>query len=135
MTKQQRRKDNEKGFKRVRRGWRKLKGVFPAQDGPFAAFVRTLPCIVCYLRLSGGSWPPPIGFSSEAAHVGDNRGAAQKCSGRELVPLCENHHRTGQTSHHRLTARHGQAFWDHWQFDRDDIVRKVNELYEKWRAA
>lgn len=63
---------------------------------------------------------------TEVAHVGE-RGLGQKCSDRETVPLCAEHHRTGPHAHHVL----GKNFWDCHGLDRDAIIAKLNEQYRE----
>jgi hypothetical protein len=52
----------------------------PRRNARHLQFIRSLPCLVC-------------GRRAEAAHVGTNRGMAQKCSDLETCPLCQVHHR------------------------------------------
>lgn len=54
------------------------------------AFVRSLPCCICFRT-----------FGVEAAHVG-RRGMSQKCSDLDTIPLCNLHHR----EQHRIGLRH-----------------------------
>lgn len=66
-----------------------------------------------------------LGLVSEAAHVG-LRGLGSKCSDREAIPLCAEHHRIGPDSHHAL----GRYFWAHYGLDRDAIIKELNRLYD-----
>ena len=92
-------------------------------------WIRTLDCLVCYLRLFGVE----LFFSrredgvrmSEAAHVGP-RGMSQKCSDRETLPLCVEHHREGKDAHHVLQKR----FWSYHGLDRDALIAELNARYE-----
>jgi hypothetical protein len=64
--------------------------------------------------------------ATEAAYVG-KRGLSQKCPDREAIPLCKWHHTEGPESPHRL----GKRFWSVWGIDRDELVRQLQERYEK----
>lgn len=67
---------------------------------------------------------------AEVAHVGD-RGLMQKCSDRETIPLCAEHHRTGKDAHHVL----GKRFWAHHGLDRDALVAELQRRYDAEVAA
>ena len=62
---------------------------------------------------------------TEAAHIGE-RGLGHKCSDRETIPLCAEHHRTGPESHHVL----GKSFWKHHGLNKDALVKELNRFYE-----
>lgn len=66
---------------------------------------------------------------SEAAHVGE-RGLGQKCSDRETIPLCVEHHRTQPYAHHVL----GKKFWAHHGLDKEAIVAELNRLYDQEKS-
>ena len=61
----------------------------PTRDEAYRRFIRTFPCVVCQSR-----W-------TEAAHTGPH-GLGQKSDDFSCIPLCREHHRTGQRSYHRL---------------------------------
>ena len=63
---------------------------------------------------------------TEAAHVG-KRGLSQKCSDREAIPLCRNHHTDGPEAVHRI----GKIFWQHHAIDRDAIILELNRAFEQ----
>lgn len=69
----------------------------PVRDPKHLAFIRSLPCIVCF-RTRG----------IEAAHVGTGRGMGQKCSDLDTVPLCGIHHR----EQHRIGLRQFQRRYE-----------------------
>jgi hypothetical protein len=89
-------------------------------DPDFLRFARTQPCSVpgCKPGFKAG----PI----EAAHVG-RRGIGQKCSDREVLPLCARlHHQVGVKSHHAL----GKRFWVVHGLNRAVLIAELNRLYE-----
>ena len=96
---------------------RRSKGL---KDKAYLAFIGSLACLCCK------RWDTPQVTRTEVAHVGE-RGLSQKCSDRETIPLCGCHHRTGNTSHHRL----GKLFWEHHKLDRDSIIAALNQEYER----
>jgi len=121
-------------------------------DKPYLDYIRRLRCMLCYRDLltpqadaekaAHGEkiWSPrfPPKWPSEdchqqtpteAAHVGE-RGLGQKCSDRETLPLCMEHHRTGPASHHVL----GKKFWKRWGIDRDSVIAELNRIYEMEHA-
>lgn len=117
-----------KKFKAEREAWREAKGTTAERDDPdFLAWVRTLECFVCLIRGERQKTP------TEAAHLGQDRGMGQKPPDRSAGPLCHADHLEDEWSHHKATARHGQAFWDHLGLDRDTFIQTLNERYEKWR--
>lgn len=112
-----RRVANEKSNKALRRLWRVQKGRWPAEDQNYLAWIRMQPCAVCGVFRLG---------LIQAAHVGF-RGAGQKCSDREAIPLCRKHHERGELeSHHTL----GKRFWLHFGLEREQLIRGYNEAYE-----
>lgn len=91
----------------------------PVIDPAFLKFVRTQPCSVpgCKPGFKAG----PI----EAAHVG-SRGIGQKCSDRDVIPLCARlHHQVGPKSHHTL----GKSFWQAHGLNRATLIHDLNRLY------
>ena len=78
------------------------------RDVAYLRWVRGLSCAICGLTRG-----------IEAAHVGE-RGLGQKCSDRETLPLCAEHHRLGMDSHHVL----GRGFWTHWAISRILVIAK-----------
>lgn len=104
-----------KEFKKQRRAWSSLKGVAPVRDAAYLAWIRTLPCVVCLAGQISQRSP------TKASHAGE-RGLAQKCSDREAVPLCGEHHR----AQNRIGA---QWFWAFWGLDRDAIIADLQRRY------
>lgn len=110
-------------------------------DEKYKAWIRSLACAVCAIP-RGRIWSGPFGnpvktpftleqtTRTEAAHVGP-RGLGQKCSDRQTLPLCAQHHRTGKDSHHTLQKH----FWSHHNLDRDALIAELNTKYEQERAA
>jgi len=103
----------------------------PLRDPKYLAWIRTLPCVCCFIFLHGWSRREYFGRrnmagSSEAAHVGP-RGIAQKCSDLEAIPLCGFHHRTGPFAHHRLQKR----FWAYWEINRDEFIAELKARFMK----
>jgi hypothetical protein len=84
----------------------------PGRDPKYLEWIRTQCCLICH--------DGPV----EAAHVGE-RGLGQKCPDRETIPLCAEHHRTGDESHHVL----GRKFWMHHGMSRDRILLAYQERY------
>ena len=107
-------------------------------DRKYLEWIRGLPCAACagncqFCRAGVGLIPHSDGTEracdqrtrSEAAHVGD-RGLGQKCSDRETIPLCAEHHRTGPAAHHKL----GKRFWAHHRLDKAALIAELNRRYE-----
>lgn len=99
-------------------------------DRAYLEFIRRRPCVVCIRIEETSTWHEIHSRSfqltpTEAAHVGE-RGLMQKCSDRETIPLCSEHHRVDRFSHHRL----GKKFFEHYGIDRDFLIRELNAKYE-----
>jgi hypothetical protein len=97
----------------------------PPRDPSYLAWIRRQPCAVCRI------WKCPgrVVFGNiEAAHVG-LRGLGQKCSDRQVIPLCVNHHRMGIYAVHVL----GRSFWTFWKLSRVELIEEYNQQYEKER--
>ncbi len=119
-----------------------------AKDPEYLAWIRSLPCVICFwlsestrgLIYSADRegvfcrclhYPVQQDSRTEAAHVG-TRGMSQKCSDREVIPLCGHlHHREGPKSHHKL----GKRFFDHHAIDKDVLVAELNRQYETQRPT
>jgi hypothetical protein len=101
------------------------------RDREYMAWIASLPCIVCYASYYFPVWALhewPNGkecMPVEVAHVGD-RGLGAKCSDRETIPLCAQHHREGSDAVHRL----GKNFWSHHGIDRDQLVAQLQRRFE-----
>ncbi len=72
---------------------RKKKRRGPVRNWKYRAWIRTLPCAAC------GS-----NRLIEAAHTGGH-GYGQKSSDYTCIPLCAEHHRTGQHALHKIGPR------------------------------
>src|SRR5882672_9675230 len=97
-------------------------------DEAYLAFIRKRVCVACFEQLiNNPEWQSGHVQKSrtEAAHVG-LRGLSQKCSDRETIPLCREHHTEGKTSAHKL----GKNFWKYHGIDRDKLIAQLNERYE-----
>ncbi len=136
-----RRQRNERAFKAERRKLRLSKGIWPVVDEEYKEWIRHLPCLVTLSRTYGIRDPKKlVGLAilksttqraAECAHVGDNKGMAQKCGDRETIPLSAHFHRTGPHSHHVLTP--GPAFFAYHGLDRDAIISELNAKYEEMK--
>lgn len=70
-------------------------------DREYMDWIRSLPCLLCSIKVLtrwaafqihlGDCYRVPQQTRTEAAHVGQ-RGIGQKCSDRETIPLCREHH-------------------------------------------
>ncbi len=125
---------------------RKGKRRGPLRDPKYRAYIRKIPCLVCWpdfwldvaVHISRGEfgWSPTFmpgtvqKTPTECAHVG-KRGLGQKCSDYETLPLCAEHHRTGPESHHVL----GKAFWAHHGLDKEVVIAELQRLYSLERKA
>lgn len=94
------------------------------KDPTYLQFIASLPCVVCV------AWESDQRTRTTVAHVGD-RGLSQKCSDRETLPLCVDHHQEGKNAHHRM----GKNFWPHHGLDRDALIKLFQERYEQEKAA
>lgn len=106
-------------------------------DPAYLIWVKSAPCVVCWLPDEFSLvWMADVSVAgrqrsqTEVAHVGD-RGLMQKCSDRETIPLCAEHHRTGKDAHHVL----GKRFWAHHGLDRDAMVAELQRRYDAEVAA
>ena len=108
--------DRSDGCPVVKRAPLKRRAPRPQRDSDprYLAWLRTQACIICH-----------IVRYIEAAHVGA-RGLGQKCSDREAVPLCQEHHRTGAHAHHVL----GKGFWAFHHVDRQVVIAVLIARYE-----
>ncbi len=100
----------------------------------YRAWIRAKPCYICYLQVYGYFGAGEIGAvfgrqatRTEVAHIGE-RGLGQKCSDRQTMPLCNEHHQSGKDAHHGPI---GRGFWAHHGLDRDAVIRQLNEAYER----
>ena len=106
-------------------------------DKSYIKFIHTLPCaiykhprfvVVDGKKIDVTTHSTGQSTLTEAAHVGE-RGLGQKCSDREVIPLCAEHHRTGSESHHAL----GKKFWEHYGIDREAAITEYNRQYDAQR--
>jgi len=146
--KQERRKANERGFKRIRRAWRALKQIWPARDPEYLAWLRTLPCLICWpnlwrsgdvWRLHSVGWRPYVNRSpldpglqespTEAAHTGPH-GIAQKAPDHHAIPLCHFDHQEAKDAQGK-----SRNWFEQHGLDRDNVIAELNAHYEQERAA
>lgn len=94
-------------FKRTRKAIGGMKGIKPARDPQYLAWIRTLPCIISNPIWLGFVLKDPglafgLGWVSvslqdsptQACHIGKTgKGMRQKCSDYETIPMCQAHHR------------------------------------------
>lgn len=99
-----------------------------AKDPEYLAWIHFYECIVCMgggIRRLRGTRP-----RVHAHHAGP-RGMSQKADDRTAIPLCAAHHDRGSPiSVHAL----GRKFWEKHDLDKDDLIRRLNELYESLKA-
>lgn len=98
----------------------------PARDRAYLAWIRRFGCVAC-LNSTIIAPKNPLWDDIEAAHVGPIRGLGQKCSDYETIPLCEQHHRLGRDSQHRLQKK----FFDHHGLDRAALISELNSRYRE----
>lgn len=113
-------------------------------DPQYLAFMRTLPCWVCYRHvyavfakdfLQLADTPCSLygrqKSDTEPAHVGlstSRRGLSQKYPDIESIPLCKEHHTAGPESIHELNP---EPFFAQHGADRDETVRAFQALYRE----
>lgn len=110
------------------------------EDLKYQAFIRSLPCFICYWPLYKAGMITEfvragIGFPlfdtstqktvTEFAHLGE-RGLGQLCPDREGGPLCGEHHRTGPEAAHGPL---GKNFFAHHGIDREELFALLLLLY------
>lgn len=99
----------------------------------FMAWVRGLPCCVCYrsvwsaLRVEEYNWTLALQVGpTEFAHISGN--AAAKAPNRHGIPLCHEHHDSGNPHcEHKLKKRFGP----HWGIDIEALIQKLNEEFDR----
>ena len=104
-------------------------------------WVSSQPCVICSRQAMDGAWADWMTAEealtifkqriqrsdTEVAHVGP-RGLRQKCDPREVLPLCGVlHHRLGAYSAHRR----GKEFWKFHGLIRKQVVRELQERYQR----
>jgi hypothetical protein len=85
----------------------------PTRHSDYLRFIRRQPCVIC-----GRTW------GIESAHTGQ-RGLGQKADDMLALPLCREHHRTGNTAYHKL----GKRFWSRHGLNRAELIAELQELY------
>lgn len=113
---------------------RKSRKKKQGDDPKYMAYIRTLPCVVCWKAYFESGFQP-VTFAAEdrgrqttrteVAHVGV-RGIGQKAFDRFTLPMCSSHHRTGKFAHHVM----GRNFFTYHGLDRDALVNELNRRYD-----
>jgi hypothetical protein len=120
-----------------------------ARSPRYLAFVRKLPCLVCYREFWGWwlnqgeamqGWlvqtieELPQGLQNsptEAAHIGMSdscRGIAQQYPDAEAGPLCRGHHREFKDAHHAGSRGWWRRTFE--ELDRDQLLSALVRVYE-----
>jgi hypothetical protein len=129
---QQRRKKNERAFKRERARIGQIKAIEPERDPLYLAWLRLQPCTVfarfgtCHCRDLAVSYFLRV---IEAAHT-EPHGMNQKASDYDAIPLCRWMHQEAkdeQAKSRNWFAEHG--------LNRKQIIAGLRARYEQERAA
>jgi hypothetical protein len=86
----------------------------PERDPQYRAWIRSQPCAACGTHIG-----------VEAAHTGPH-GLGQKASDYTCIPLCYEHHRTGNEALDKIGH---QAFQDRYFVNSEESVRRFNALW------
>ncbi len=101
-----------------------------AKDPEYLRFIHRLFCVVC----RGGRiemWAHWAFAKPVHAHHAGTRGMSQKADDRTAIPLCAAHHDRGsKISVHAL----GKLFWEANGLDKDDLIKRLNNLYDSLKA-
>lgn len=134
------RKKRAAEFKRTRKAIGAVKGIKPARDPKYLAWIRTLPCII-----SNPEWLASImkGYRSafvcnwsafslqdsptQACHVGKSgKGMRQKCSDYEVIPM-------SATYHAEQHGPDGATFFERHRIDLPAVWAALRAAYEAQR--
>jgi hypothetical protein len=126
---QQRRKRNERAFKRQRRNIRAVKGVWPARDPQYLDWLRTLECILPWCTSKNLHKWPEAGAWTEAAHTGPH-GLSQKASDHGAIPLCHYHHQEAKDAQGK-----DRNWFEKNGLDRRKVLADLRARYLQERAA
>lgn len=101
-----------------------------AKDPEYLRFIHCFRCIACNrgALIYVLPWAPPSGVQ---AHHAGTRGLSQKASDRSALPLCLRHHDRGSAD---SVHTRGKRFWEENGLDKDDLIRRLNELYDSLKA-
>jgi hypothetical protein len=107
------------GRKPARRSPRRSSGRGPTRCSKFKAWIRTMACACC------GSI-----YQVEAAHTGDDGGAAQKASDYSCIPLCADCHTLAARSYHRDREACEERIFARLGLTIAQLVRKLNQEWK-----
>ena len=92
---------NEKQNNELRKTWSKAKGIQPARDKSYLAFVRGWCCAVCFASQWREYWPNQFDrpylklqeheLPSQPCHMGPHA-LGRKASDYTAIPMCRAHH-------------------------------------------
>lgn len=111
------------------------------KDPAYLKWLHDQPCVVCrfsVVAVASDAATMEMGVTvrlmtqatpTEAAHVGE-RGLSQKCSDREALPICRDHHTERRDSAHKLQKK----FWAHHGLDKDILIAEYNRRFEEERV-
>lgn len=91
----------------------------PPRNARYRAWIRSLPCLVC---------DTTIGV--EAAHTGPH-GFGEKASDFTCIPLCREHHRTGNEALDKIGR---EAFESKFQVSIQEVCPALVSRYRGWLA-
>jgi hypothetical protein len=92
----------------------------PERDPQYRAWIRSQPCAACGTQIG-----------VEAAHTGSHA-LGQKASDYSCIPLCHQHHRTGNEAIHKIGRR---AFQDRFSLDVEELIKRFNALWRNPAAT
>ena len=94
------------------------------KDPDYLTFIHALNCVAC----ERGEIIVYVGYRAKPihAHHAGIRGLGQKAGDDTAIPLCQEHHQTGKDAVHVM----GKRFWQHHGLNKEDLIRRLNELYE-----
>lgn len=139
---QQRRRRNNRAFKRERKRIGAIKGNKPARDKDYLGWIAALPCLICWLVEWLAIWRGEMYLSdltlrdvfvprqttnSEAAHTGPH-GMSVKAPDSDAIPLCRHHHQEAKDAQ----GKSRNWFAEH-DLDRDAVLTDLRAQYEAER--
>jgi len=106
-------------------------GRKPVRSESYRRFVKTYPCLVCQRR-----------WGVEACHTGPH-GLRQKSSDLSCIPLCREHHRTGNAALDKIGRVRFEMRWnlciseviENLQYDYTILTGRLPEEQPERRAA
>lgn len=132
-AKQVRRRANERGFRKLRKLWARVKGDRPARDPEYLKWLRSKRCIRPGCRCRAPYWSKDALSIAlrivEAAHTGSH-GISQKASDYDAIPLCRFAHQEAKDAQGKSRT----WFEDHG-LDREAVIASLRAKYESERTA